>query len=138
MRTRHSRCHDRRGATLVEFAVVAPLFFMLVMAIIEFTRAMSASAALANAAHAAARVAILDSAQLSDVTAASNGCLSTAGLPPVTPTISPNPPSNAAAGQDVTVTVSLPFSQISWLPLPQWLGGVTLSATAIEQRETSR
>jgi hypothetical protein len=33
--------------------------------------------------------------------------------------------------------VNLPFSQVSLLPIPHWLGGVTLSATSIMRRETS-
>jgi Flp pilus assembly protein TadG len=138
MRRRHFHRADRRGAATVEFALVAPLFLLLMLAIFEFTRAMSASVTLANAARAGARAAILDSAQMSDVTSAVNGCLSIVALPAVTPTVSPNPPSTATAGQNVTVRVSLPFSQISWLPVPQWLGGVTLTSTAVEQRETSR
>jgi Flp pilus assembly protein TadG len=137
MARRRSR-RDRRGAALVEFALVVPVFFLMVFGILEFGRAMMVEAALANAARAGARAAAMDGARVSDVTDAVNGSLSCAGLPDVTPTVAPNPPSNAAAGQNVTVTVKVPFSQISWLPTPQWLGSVSLTATSIQRRETSQ
>ncbi len=137
MARRPSR-RDRRGAALVEFAVVVPVFFLVVWGILEFSRVMMAETNLAHAAHVGARAAALDGAQVSDVTSAVNGCLSSAGLPTVTPTVTPNPPSNAVAGQNVTVTLTLPFSQISWLPTPRWLGSLTLTATSIERRETSQ
>jgi len=135
---KRSRRRERRGVALVEFAIVAPLFFLLVLGIIEFGWAMMAQTILTNAAREGARTGSLDGTQLTDVTNSVDSYLNAAGLPSVTPTVSPNPPSNATAGQNVTVTVNLPFSQISLVPVPQWLGNVTLTATSVAQRETSR
>ena len=43
----------RRGVAAVEFAVVAPVFFLLVAGVIEFGRAMMVESILANAAQRA-------------------------------------------------------------------------------------
>ena len=138
MSRRHSRRSNRRGVTAVEFALVAPLFFLLILAFIEFGWAMMASGILTNAAREGARTAALDGAEVADVAAAVNRYLNAGGLPSVTPSVSPNPPSAATAGQNVTVTASLPFSQISLVPVPTWLGNVRLTATSVARRETSR
>lgn len=49
--------HDERGATLVEFAVVAPLFFALIFAVIEFGLAFNSYLGVANTSRTSARVA---------------------------------------------------------------------------------
>jgi len=128
----------RRGTTLVEFAVVAPVFFLLVMGMIEFGRAMMVAALLANAAQQGARAGSLNGAQSSNVTNVVNAYLTDANLSGATTTVTPNPPSSASPGQDVTVTVSIGYSQITWLPAPKFLSGKTLSATSIMQRETGQ
>jgi hypothetical protein len=38
MRATHRKCHDRRGAAVVEFAIVVPVFFVLVFGMIEYGR----------------------------------------------------------------------------------------------------
>lgn len=140
-RTKDGRCfssgrNGRRGAVTVEFAVVAPIFFMFVLGIVEFTRAMMVEALLTNAAHLGARTGIIDSAQTSDVTTAVNNYLSGAGISGTTVSVSPSPPSGAAYGQNVTVTVSVAYSSVSWLPTPRYLNNVNLTATSIMRRET--
>ena len=50
---------NRRGASLVEFALVAPLFFMLVFGIAGFAHAYLVQHALAAAARDAARLAVV-------------------------------------------------------------------------------
>lgn len=129
--------HQRRGAVTVEMAIVAPVFFLFVLGVVEFTRAMMVQALLTNAAHLGARAGIIDNAQQSDVTSAVNNYLSSAGISlPEPPTVSPNPPSSATYGQLVTVTVSVPYSSVSWLPNPTYLKSVTLTATSVMRRET--
>jgi hypothetical protein len=51
-----------RGQTLVEFALVAPLFFLLLFSIIEFGRVVYYSQVLNNAAREGARYAIVHGA----------------------------------------------------------------------------
>jgi Flp pilus assembly protein TadG len=136
--SRTARATARRGVATVEFAVVAPVFFVLVLGVIEFTRAMMVAEVLTNAAHEGTRAGILDDAQTSDVTRAVNNYLSAAGISGASTTVSPSPPSSAAYNQTVTVNVSIPYSSVSWLPIPQFLGGTTLKAGSVMRRETSQ
>src|SRR3974390_1590511 len=62
----------RRGASAVEFAVVAPFFFLLVLGLIEFGRALMVQHMLNNAARIGARVATIEGKANSDVTTAIN------------------------------------------------------------------
>jgi pimeloyl-ACP methyl ester carboxylesterase len=49
---------------------------------------------------------------------------------------SPDPPSSATYANPVSVTVSVPFNSVSWLPSPMYLGGKTMTYTATMRRET--
>jgi hypothetical protein len=74
----------------------------------------------------------------SDVSSAVNNYLWNAGISGAVSTTSPTPPSSANPGKDVRVTVTIPYSSVSWLPTPAYLGGITLSSTALVQRETGQ
>ena len=54
---RSRRAHRSRGQALVEFALVAPFFFMLLLAIVEFGLAVYYIQVLNNAAREGARYA---------------------------------------------------------------------------------
>jgi Flp pilus assembly protein TadG len=120
----------------VEFAVVAPLLFLLVFGMIEFGRMVMIQQILTNASREGARVAVLDGAETADVLQAVEGYMVTASVPSADISVSPDPPSSAGYGAPVTVSVSVPFDQVSWLPSPMFLGGNTLSATTVMRRET--
>jgi hypothetical protein len=126
---------NRQGAAVVEFAIVAPVFFLLVFGMIEYGRMVMVQQVITNAAREGARVGVLDGSTTASVTTAVNNYLTAAKIPTVTPTVSPNPPSSAGYGGAVAVTVSIPFSSVSWLPAPLYLGGKTLSSTATMRRE---
>lgn len=127
---------QRQGAAAVEFALVAPVFFLLIFGMIEYGRMVMVQQVLTNAAREGARVGVLDNATTSDVTTSVSSFLTGANINSSTVTVNPSPPSSAPYGGSVTVTVSVPFSQVSWLPSPMFLGGTTLSATAVMRRET--
>jgi Flp pilus assembly protein TadG len=128
---------NRQGAAVVEFAIVAPVFFLLVFGMIEYGRMVMVQQVITNASREGARVGVLDGSTSSNVTTAVNNYLTAAKISTssTTTTVSPNPPSNAGYGGAVTVTVSIPFSAVSWLPSPLYLGGKTLSATSTMRRE---
>ena len=127
---------NRWGAAAVEFAIVAPVFFLLVFGMIEYGRMVMVQQVITNAAREGARVGVLDGATTSNVTTAVSSYLTSAKISGSTTTVSPSPPSSAAYGAPVTVTVSVPFNSISWLPTPLFLGGKTLTATSVMRRET--
>jgi Flp pilus assembly protein TadG len=134
------RCRiNRQGAAAVEFAVVAPIFFLMVLGMLEFGRAMMVQQLLTNASREGARVAILDSPSptASTVTSTVNNYLQGGGISGATVTINPTEPTTAAYGAPVTVTVQIPFSSVTWLPKPIFLGSTTkLQASTVMRRET--
>ncbi len=137
-RLRSEPCQARCGATAVEFAFVAPVFFVMVLGVFEFGRAMMVQTLLTSAAQQGARAGALNGAQSTDVTTTVNNYLSGAGVNGASTACSPSPPSSAAPGTDITVSVSIPYSSVSWIPMPKYLKTATLSSTAIVQRETSQ
>jgi Flp pilus assembly protein TadG len=126
----------RRAAAAVEFAIVAPLFFLLVFGLIEYGRMVMVQQIITNASREGARTAVLDGATTSGVQTAVNNYLTSGSVSGATVTVDPNPPTSAQYGDPVTVTVSVPFSQVSWLPSPMYLGGKTLTSTTVMRRET--
>ncbi|MGI8978939.1 MAG: TadE/TadG family type IV pilus assembly protein [Pirellulaceae bacterium] len=127
----------RLGAAAVEFAVVAPLFFLLVFGMVEFGRMVMIQQVITNASREGARKAVLDGATSSDVKSSVVTYMSNGGVTIATSNVIVNPtdPSTAAAGSPVTVTVSVPFSEVSWLPSPMFLGSRQMIASTVMRRE---
>jgi Flp pilus assembly protein TadG len=115
---------------------VAPIFFLLVLGMIEFGRGLMVQQVLTNAAREGARKAVLDGATTAGVQSTVNSYIASANITTATVTVSPNPPSSAASGDPVSVTVSIPFSQVSWLPTPMFLKTTTLSSVCVMRRES--
>lgn len=121
----------------MEFAVVAPLFFLLLFGMVEVGRAIMVQQILTNASREGARLGVLDGTTTAQVTTFVNTYLANSAIGSATVVVSPDPPSSAGYGEPVTVTVSKPFNEESWLPSPIYLGGQTLSASTVMRRETS-
>lgn len=118
---------NRKGVAAVEFAVIAPLFFLLVFGMIEFGRAVMVQQIITNASREGARLAVLDGSTGTEVRTAVVNYMQRAAIT-ITPdrvTVTPTEPSTAAYGEPVTVNVSIPFSQVSWLPTPWFIGSGT-------------
>jgi Flp pilus assembly protein TadG len=127
---------NRRAAAAVEFAIVAPVFLLMVFGMIEYGRMVMVYQVLTNASREGARAAVLDGATTSSVQTAVQSYMTAAMISGATVTVAPNPPSNAEYGDPVTVTVSIDFNQVSWLPSPMYLGGKSLSSATVMRRET--
>ncbi len=127
---------NRGGAAAVEFAVVAPLFFLMVLGMIEFGRMIMVQQVITNASREGARMAVLDGATTAGVRTAVQNYLQGASIRDAVVAVNPDPPTSAGYGAPVTVTVSVNFNQVSWLPSPMFLGGQTLTATTAMRRET--
>jgi hypothetical protein len=126
---------NRRAAAAVEFALVAPVFFLLVLGMIEYGRMVMVQQVLTNASREGARAAVLDGAEWSEVESLVTAYMASGSITGHTC----NKPANfdtAEFGDPITITVSVPFNQVSWLPSPMYLGGKTLSATTIMRRES--
>jgi Flp pilus assembly protein TadG len=109
----------------------------MVFGMIEYGRMVMVYQVLTNASREGARAAVLDGATTSNVQTAVQSYMSAAMISGATVTVAPNPPSNAEYGDPVTVTVSIDFNQVSWLPSPMYLGGKSLSSATVMRRETS-
>lgn len=125
---RASRSRKRRGVAAVEFAIVSPFLILLVFGIIECGRAIMVQQVLTNASREGARLAVLEATTTSEVTTIVSDYLTNGSIAGATVTVSPTPLSSAGFGDPVTVTVSVPYDQVSWIP-PWFMGGRTLSAS---------
>jgi Flp pilus assembly protein TadG len=103
---------------------------------IEFGRMVMVQQVITNASREGARVAVLDGATTSEVNTAVENYMTSASVEGAEVSVTPDPPSSAGYGEPVTVVVSIPFDQVSWLPSPMFLGGSTMSATTVMRRET--
>ena len=128
----------RRGAAAVEFALVAPLFFFMVLGMIEVGRAIMVQQIITNASREGARRAVLDGATDGEVITFVQTYLNNASLPgtQAAVTFPQGLPQNAGFGAPVEVDVALGFNQVSWVPVPRYLGSQNLSASTVMRRET--
>jgi Flp pilus assembly protein TadG len=124
----------RRGVAAVEFAIIAPLFFMLILATVEIGRAMMVQQILVNASRVGARRATTLTSSQQAVTDAVAEYAAGVGISGVEVSVSPNP-ATAAAGAAITVDVEIDYSKVSWLPAPWFMGGKQLVASSVMRKE---
>src|SRR4029078_3708910 len=110
----------RRGVAATEFAIVAPVFFLMVIGFIEFGPALMVQQVLINASRVGARMASTTAATTSGVQTAVQTYTSNVAVPGVPVAVTPNP-ATATAGTAITVTASVPYSSVSWLASPWFL-----------------
>ena len=115
----------------MEFAIVAPVFFILVFGMIEFGRMVMVQQVITNASREGARLAVLDSATTDEVGSTVDDFLESGAITGAEVTVSPDPPSNADYGEPVTVTVEIGFDEVNWLPSPMFLDDLNLSASTV-------
>jgi Flp pilus assembly protein TadG len=131
-----SRARGRRGATLVEFAVVVPIFFTIVFGLCDIGRGFMVKSLLANAARAGCRTGTLPNKANSDITSSVTAALTGQGIRGSQTTVAVNGDSSADAsaaqsGDQITVTVSVSVSNISWLPGTDYITGSLSSSFAL-------
>jgi Flp pilus assembly protein TadG len=128
----------RRGAAAVEMAVVTPLLFMLILGILEFGRMLMVQEVLVNGAREGARRAVLTGSTKGDVETVIDNYMTGATInkDKVTTTISPDM-TGLKAGDPVTVTVEVPFSDVSWIPGVSFFGlnDVKMKSSVIMRKE---
>ena len=137
----HSRsANRRRGVAVVEMAFVIPVMFLLVFGFIEFARMVMVKQALTDAARAGCRKAVLastivgadaESTVLNHVQATVANSLDedTCRV-----TISPSNLNGMASGTEITTTVDINLSDVSWIPA-SFLNNVVLQGQSTMKRE---
>jgi Flp pilus assembly protein TadG len=123
---------NRRGSSVVEFALCAPVLFAVLFGIIEYARMLQIQHTVRQAALEGARAGIALDAQTSDVTTAATNITGIIGIVSPTVTITPNP--LLWASTTVSVTVSANAGQNGWL-LWFFTAGSPITATITMDRE---
>jgi Flp pilus assembly protein TadG len=132
MLRRPHRTH-RRGVAAVEFALLSPLLVFLMLGLWEVGRMIEINQILSNAARVGARQASTGMNTSTDVQTAVTDYLQAAGLPTghATVTVSADP-TTANQGDQIQVTVTIPFSDVRWIALNLVSSSSsTLSGTAV-------
>jgi Flp pilus assembly protein TadG len=130
MKRSSRRRSDRRGATAVEFALVAPVFFLVLFAMFEFSRLNVLRHTADNAAYEGARVAMVPGATASEAVAEANRLLSIVGARGATVRVTPAVLTTAT--DRVTVSITIPLDQNGWV-VPRFT-----RASALQSQSTLR
>ena len=134
---------QRRGASLVEFAALAPVLFFFVFGIIEFGRLVMVQQAMTNAAREGSREASLittlnsqDADTKARIVMQSVMAYAT-DTQKVRITVSPANMANVPSGTPMGVDIEVNFSDVSWLPgsILGLAGNPVLRAEATQERE---
>ncbi len=124
----------RRGAHIVEMALVLPILIMIVFGIIEFSRANQIRQTVKQAAYEGARVGITMDATVASVQAQANSVLTGVGITGGTVTVSPNPITSTTPF--VTVTVSASATANGWF-MKYFTAGQPITAAVTLESENS-
>ena len=132
--------HSRAGTSTVEFAVVAPLFFVILLGIVEFSWALCSTNVATNLAREAVHRAIMDDQTESGITKYSTELgeslfrISASKIEVVMSVTdrygnAREDYDDAIQGDLIHVTVSVPYSEVSLIP-GNWLGSSKIRGTA--------
>lgn len=133
----------RSGAATVELAVILPVFVTIMLGMIEVGRGLMVGQLMTNAAREGARLAVVNGTTNTDVTNQIKTFLQgSANVAQADVNVAITISNAAAAGQLtgattgdlVTVTVTIPFSKVSYLPA-NYLANVTLSGSSAMRHE---
>lgn len=122
----------RRGASLVEFAVVAPIFFLIVMGLIEIGRACMVTELLTEAARRACRQGVIDGTSSDAIQAAATNFLTSMGINGESANVYVNDTlagtsnvSTMPSYTEITVVVTVPIADVTWTPIRFVTGSLT-------------
>ncbi|MDQ0922615.1 Flp pilus assembly protein TadG [Pseudarthrobacter sp. W1I19] len=102
---------SERGAVAVEFAIVAPVLVMLLLGIVEFSRAYNTQASLSAAAREGVRVMAITGNQATARSAAKAAAVSLhPGLPDTSIVFGTPCPSTASTGTSPQATITITYS----------------------------
>jgi Flp pilus assembly protein TadG len=123
---------SRRGATAVEFALTAPVFFLFLLAAFEFGWLNVIRHTADNAAYEAARTAMVPGATAAEATTKANNLLGIVGARAATITVTP--PVLTPETDQVTVDIDIPMNQ-NGLIVPRFTSATTIHSTSTLRTE---
>lgn len=125
---------NNRGQSVVEFALILPLLFLVLFGITEFGRAWMTANILTSAAREGCRIAIVTGPTVALVQTRVTEVCTAAGVTTTSITVS-GPDANDPERR-VTVTVTADFQVIPGTVLGSFNGTIPLSATSVMRHET--
>jgi Flp pilus assembly protein TadG len=138
VRTSHRQTHSlnaRKGAALVEFAVMVPILFVLFFACVEFSRVAMIRHTIDNAVYEAARTAIVPGGTAANAQAEARRMLSAMGI--INSSIEVTPQTLTRSTPQVSVRINVPIDSNSYVP-PQFFAGRSITRELTMQREGIR
>ncbi len=123
---------QRSGATTVEFALISPLLFMVLLGSLEFARVNQVINAASFASYQGCRQAIIPGGSASMATTESQRVLSANLVTGGTVAVSPSTITNSTS--TVTVTVTINLDSVCWIT-PRFTGGRKVVRTCTLTRE---
>jgi Flp pilus assembly protein TadG len=144
-RSRQNRRHavSRRGAAAVELAIVLPVIATLLLGSIESGRGIMVGQILSNAVRSGARVATIEgSTNQAVIDMVRNFAAPALGVSPSQISVTIGISNTAAAGQLsnagskdlVTVTASVPYTEVAYVPA-NFMAGRSISASCTMRHE---
>lgn len=130
----------RPGVAAVELAVLAPLLVALVLGSVELARGIMARDVLSDAVRQSCRLAVQPGSTTASVTADASAILTGNGISTANAscTVLVNGTETevgaAKAGDRVTVRLSIPYADVSWLPAAFLPGDIRSELTMMRQR----
>lgn len=116
---------SQRGQSLTEFALVIPIFVIVLCGIVEFSRMYETANVITSAARAGARVAAVTNPSVTQATNAARAVLTAANIYNASVSVSgPN------SSNQVTVTVRLSYQPVAGSILPG-VSGLTISRSSV-------
>ncbi len=129
-----------RGATSVEFAAVAPVFFLIVLGILEIGRACMVTELLTEASRRACRQGVIEGTSSSSIQQAAVNYLASVGINGESVNVYVNDvPAGSTNVQsmpaytEITVVVTVPIANAAWTPI--WFVPGNLSGQFTMRRE---
>jgi Flp pilus assembly protein TadG len=116
-------------------AIIAPVIVALIMGQIEASRFGMVAQLLTTAAREGCRVAVVPGHTQDDVQTRVNAVLNGSGITVGTVTPTPSTWQTDPMGTPITVSLSVPFNQVSWLGTPFFLSNATVSASSTMSSE---
>lgn len=126
---------QRRGTTTVEFALTAPILFLLLMGSIEFSRANMLNHSAVVAATEGARRGIIPGATSEECKQVAERELSVVGFRSADVVVTPTVILNNTT--QVTVDITVPMSSANGFVLPNFLAGAEIRKSVTLQREAA-
>ncbi|OYP38401.1 TadE/TadG family type IV pilus assembly protein [Rhodopirellula sp. MGV] len=129
--------NDRRGTAAVEFALIVPLMLIFTFGLIEMSRISIIKETIIQASREGARVGIRPTASSYDVQTRINEELQIMNISGANITVTPTSLHTAEPGDEVSVKIEIPISEVSLVPGFFNFDGVDIVAETVMRREST-